>query len=242
MERDDGYSDDFGCYSSLASDRHTKRFYSSASLKYVEDEYAGYSFIAVLGLAQRLHVDFLPITRDEDLRPIGRGGQARINQVMVNIQTSFAFKSFDHQRPEDPFREIVQEITVLAHPSIRQHPYINRLEGICWDITENDEVWPVLVFQKTHLSDLYDFTTSERGIKLSAQDRLELCADIGVAIRDMHANSKNAIGIVVPNSLLNSRHYPWRHQAQQYSYISRKLRKIQSKSSRLWVVDLVSKG
>lgn len=226
MERDDGYSDDFGCYSSLASDRHTKRFYSSASLEYVKDEYAGYSFIAVLGLAQRLHVDFLPITWDEDLRPIGRGGQARINQVMMNIQTSFAFKSFDHQRLEDPFREIVQEITVLAHPSIRQHPYINRLEGICWDITENDEVWPVLVFQKTHLSDLYDFATSERGIKLSAQDRLELCADIGVAIRDMHANSKNAIGIVVPNSLFNSRHYPWRHQAQQYSYISGKLRKI----------------
>lgn len=77
-------------------------------------------------------------------------------------------------------------MAVLGHPAIREHKHIVRLEGICWDIPSDDEVRPILVFQKTHLGDLQRFVKLERFKNLSIKDRLNLCADIGIAIRDMH--------------------------------------------------------
>lgn len=181
----------FAAYSSLASDHNTKIFGLKPSAAHASRQYADYSFIAVLGLAQRLSIDFLPIRWQSAIGRIGRGGQARINQGLVNIQTSFAFKCFDHQ-PSDPFRETVQEMVVLGHPTIRKHDYIVSLEGMCWDIPNDNDVWPVLVFQKTHLGDLYSFSISKRFRSLSIKDRLNLCVDIGIAIRDMHG-----IGIII---------------------------------------------
>ena len=212
MDTDDRSSDSFGRCSSLASDPYTKHFHPSATLASPAVKYADYSFIAVLALAQRLRIDFLPITWQAPLGAVGRGGQARINQALINVQTSFAFKHFDSMQPRYPFKDILQEIVVLSHPSIRKHQYIVRLEGICWDFTEKDEVWPVLVFEKTHFGDLHDFARSERGRSLSIRDRLELCADIGIAIRDMHANSKDAYVNGMLYNLLGYRHYPRRPQ------------------------------
>ena len=73
---------------------------------------------------------------------------------------------------------------------VRQHKHIITLEGICWDIPEDNQVWPVLVFEKSHLGDLHCFARLERFKNLSIEDKLNLCADIGLAIRDMHRNSK----------------------------------------------------
>ena len=173
--------------SSLASDYNTKIFGSSATRVLASEQYADYGFIAFLGLAQRLHVRFLPITWQAALGRIGEGGQARINQVLANLQISFAFKLFKYQR-QYPLREIVQEMVVLSHPVVRKHEHIVRLEGICWDFSEEDHVCPVLVFQKSHLGDLHNFVKLERFKNLSMEDRVSLCVDIGIAIGDMHHN------------------------------------------------------
>ena len=180
----------FGEYDSLASDHNTKTLGPSATPACAAKQYADYGFIAILGLAQRLKIRFLTITWQAPLGRIGKGGQAGINQALVNVQTSFAFKRFDH-RPHDPFRETVQEMVVLSHPVIRKHEHIVRLKGICWDIPDDDHVWPVLVFQKTHLGDLHRFTRLERFKNLSIEDRLNLCVDIGIAISNMHHNGIN---------------------------------------------------
>ena len=172
---------------SLASDPNTKKFGSSARPVYASEQYADYSFIAMLGLAQRLHVRFLPITWQAALGHMGKGGQAVINEASVNVQISFAFKLFDRPQ-EHPFREIIQEMVVLSHPVVQKHDHIVTLEGICWDIPEDDQVWPVLVFEKSHLGDLHRFARLERFKDLSIEDKLNLCADIGLAIRDMHRN------------------------------------------------------
>lgn len=171
----------------MASDYNTKIFGSSATPVLASEQYADYGFVAVLGLAQRLHIRFLPITWQAALGRIGKGGQARINQVLANLQISFAFKLFNHQQ-QYPFREIVQEMVVLSHPVVRKHENIVRLEGICWDISEEDHVWPVLVFQKSHLGDLHNFVKLERFKSLSMEDKVSLCVDIGIAIGDMHHN------------------------------------------------------
>ena len=187
-----------GGFSSLASDFNTKILSSSARPVHASEQYADYDFIALLGLVQRLHIGFLPIIWQAPLGQTGRGGQAGINEALANIQKSFAFKLFS--RPQQyAFREVIQEIVALSHPVIRKHEYIVTLEGICWDIPKDDHVWPVLVFEKSHLGDLHSFAKRERFKNLSIEDKVNLCADIGIAIRDMHSN-----GIVFIESFDNS--------------------------------------
>lgn len=86
---------------------------------------SSYGLITVLRLAQRLKVDLLPITWQAHLGPLGRGGQGEINQALVNLQVSFAFKHFDHESCQtNPYRETVQEMAVLTHSMVREHPRI----------------------------------------------------------------------------------------------------------------------
>lgn len=177
----------FGDQSSLASNHNTKVLGPSAAPIRASERYGGYGFIAILGLAQRLNIPFLPITWQAPLGPIGKGGQAAINQALINIQISFAFKHFDYKL-QDPFREVAQEMVVLSHQVVREHKHIVRLEGICSDIKSSVQVRPVLVFQKTDLGDFHKFVMLEKFRSLSIEDKLSLCVDIGIAIRDMHRN------------------------------------------------------
>ena len=146
-------------------------------------------FIAFLAVAQRLQIPFLSITWQLALGLVGFGGTANINEALINLQTSLAFKRIDQEGNKDPsivFRVLINEITALGHPSIQKHPNIVDLQGICWDIPSDDEVWPVLVFEKSHLGDLDDFAMQD----LSINERLKLCVDIGTAIMDMHSNRR----------------------------------------------------
>ena len=177
----------FGGSGSSESDCNTTVFGLSARPAIASKQYVDYDFIAVLGLAQRLHIPFLPITWQAARGQIGMGGQAEINQSRVSPHVSFAFRLFNNQEQNNS-AEIAQEMAVLSHPVVREHENIARLEGICWDIPTDNQVWPVLVFQKSHLEDLHRFAKLERFQNLTIEDKLDLCADIGIAIRDMHHN------------------------------------------------------
>ena len=181
---DDG-SLTLGDYSSIAQDYDTKTFGQSARPAHPSNQYADYCFIAVLALAQRMQIRFFYMTWEVMRGRIGGGGQAGINETLVSLQISFAFKRFYHPH-QDPFKETVQEIAVLGHPAIRQHKHVVRLVGICWDIPAFNEVWPVLVFQKSHWGDLFKFSRKLRDMAI--EEKLSLCADVGTAIRDMHLN------------------------------------------------------
>ena len=76
---------------------------------------------------------------------------------------------------------------MLSHHLLREHPNIVELQGICWDVPADDEVWPVLVFEKTQFGDLYNFLRVPVGRDLSITERLKLCVDVGTAIIDMHS-------------------------------------------------------
>jgi hypothetical protein len=58
------------------------------------------------------------------------------------------------------------------------------------DIPSDEEVWPVLVFEKAQFGDLYSFATLPVGRDLCIAERLKLCVDVGTAIMDMHFNSR----------------------------------------------------
>lgn len=184
------------CSSSAATDPYIKRFSESARRVRPGEAYSDYGFIAVLALIQRLMIDLLPITWQAALGSLGRGGQGEINQALITIEMSFAFKRFESKGPDDPYREVVQEMVVLRHPAVRDHPHIVQLIGVCWDVPDSNHVWPVLVFEKTHLGDLDHFVGSGNGRSLRLEDKLKICVEIGIALRDMHQNSKATMRLV----------------------------------------------
>lgn len=113
-----------------------------------------------------------------------------ICEALINLQMSYAFKRYkpSEQDKAKIFQELISEISVLGHGSIRSHPNITRLEGIAWDIPRgSNKVWPVLVFEKTKCGDLEKFANSQAGKIMGFEDRLKLCVDVGTAVNDLHS-------------------------------------------------------
>jgi Protein tyrosine and serine/threonine kinase len=173
-----------------------RRFVSDSAIE-TEDAVNTHSrgdLISFLAAVQQVQVDILPITYQTARGPIGRGATSNINEASINLETSFAFKCVsDDQRQRTSeakiFQTLISEVTILGHPTLRQHPNILELQGVCLDPLSEDEVWPVLVFEKSQYGDLHNFLTLPIGRDLSLVDRLKLCVDIGIAISDMHVNS-----------------------------------------------------
>ena len=150
-------------------------------------------FLYLLAIAQDREMDFLPIKWQPGPDRIGAGGTAEIRQSLINLEMSFAFKrlkSFSKQSKGglNPLAPLISEISVLGHPKIRDHRNVARLEGICWDISEReDEVWPVLIFEKSQDGDAQRFLTSAEGRNLGMEQRLALCYHITTALSTMHS-------------------------------------------------------
>ena len=171
--------------------RSGETFQSASSISDQE-----YDLLDFLGVAQSLKIDFLPITWQPALDKLGEGGTAKIRQALVNLQTSFAFKHFKHPKSAEQefqtWRALIAEISVLGSPTIRYHPNVANIEGICWDVVSGEKkVWPVLVFEKTRYWDLSKFMASDRGKELDSKGRLDILFDIVLAVRDLHATGRS---------------------------------------------------
>ncbi|KAF6515568.1 hypothetical protein HZS61_004309 [Fusarium oxysporum f. sp. conglutinans] len=183
-----------------------------------------FNLLSFLATVQHLQIQFLPLAWDVGRGLVGIGGTSRIHQALMDINTSFAFKTF-HKRhiPEERvFRSLTTEITVLSQPFVREHPNISQLQGISWDISpDDDKPWPVLVFEKSHLGDLYHFV-QHSGKNMSLEERLGLCSDIGNAIMDMHANYI-VHGDIKPENVLVFRDKSGKYRARliDFGYSSR---------------------
>ncbi|KAI1128864.1 hypothetical protein F5Y10DRAFT_239748 [Nemania abortiva] len=189
-----------------------------------------FNFLSFLATAQALRIEFLPLVWDSARGIIGTGGTSRIHQALVNLDTSFAFKAYHtrNQTEEQVFRTLITEITVLSQPFVREHPNISQLQGICWDISpQDDKPWPVLVFEKSHLGDLYHFV-SHGGRDMTFHERLKLCVDVGRAIVDMHSNCI-VHGDIKPENVLVFREKSGEYRARvtDFGYSTRYLRNNQ---------------
>ncbi|KAF2852781.1 kinase-like protein [Plenodomus tracheiphilus IPT5] len=143
--------------------------------------------ISYLTVASAWHVDIIPYTWLPSLGDIGQGQSGTIQQSIANLQTSFAFKTFDDLGVREAFNEATSEIQVLGNPSIREHPNIIELEGICWNILPGGEVRPVLVFEKTDLGSLFTFMETKRSDPVSIKTRLQLSTEIIQAVSKLHS-------------------------------------------------------
>jgi hypothetical protein len=166
---------------------------SSKHGKYGQD--LGMDLITFLATAQAMGIGILPITWQVERDLLGEGGTSKVTQALVNLQTSFAFKCLSDKQKQEVaeatiFQTLINEVLVLGHPKLQKHPNIVELQGICWDVVSEDEIWPVFVFEKSQFDDLYKFLCLPVGRGLSIVDRLKLCVDIGTAIIDIHSAGK----------------------------------------------------
>lgn len=153
--------------------------------------------ITVLAASQRNHVDFVPIIWQEALGSLGKGGTANVSQALLNLQTSFAFKRTSEyravqfgDRQKGPAEILALEISILKHPPIQKHPNVVDLEGVCWEITDKNDVYPVLLFEKAEQGDLLSFVPSLYGESVSFGVKLGLCIDIVHGVQALHNASK----------------------------------------------------
>ncbi|KAL8995135.1 MAG: hypothetical protein Q9169_005078 [Polycauliona sp. 2 TL-2023] len=169
------------------------------------------NFITFLGITQNLSIDFLPITWQQALGNIGKGGTAEISEALLDVNTSFAFKRRlfkescnSEELTSEILPSVVSEISILLTPWVRHCPHIMDIVGICWDIYGGDDdafsrekpldfssaaIVPVLVFEKSKYGDLHSFMTAGVGKGLGYVERLEFCLEIAKAISVMHSTS-----------------------------------------------------
>jgi hypothetical protein len=163
----------FTCYS--ASTTHTNGYLQS-------------DLIAFLSIVQKCKVDYLPISWQSALDNLGEGGSSTVSQSTFTTDIPLAFKRFHDSGDTDmDLLPLMSEVLILSQPTIQNHPNIVNLEGICWEIKPiTEKAVPVLVFEKAAW-DLQQFLTASEGMKMSTDDRLQICADIGSAIMTLHA-------------------------------------------------------
>lgn len=165
----------------------------NAALAEVQGADVPYNLITFLSAAQWRGVDILPISWHPALDTAGRGFTANIQQSVLNLALTLVFKRYiPPEREADAFviyRALTCEICILGHPAIREHPNIIRLEGICWDVSSNDKVWPVLVFERTNHGNLATFLLSDVGKSAGIHSRMKICADVTRALAVMHSYS-----------------------------------------------------
>lgn len=166
------------------------------------------NLITFLAAVQKLHIPFLPVTWQTKEAIVGVGGTSRINQALFDRTRSMVFKHVaERDKLDEPveaiYRRLINEVMVLYHPAIRDHSNILGPLGICWGISPRKkqntsrpvpdavnkyEIWPVLVFEKSSLGDLYQFSSSQDARDMDIIDRLKICLDIGAAISHMQSN------------------------------------------------------
>jgi hypothetical protein len=188
----------------LDSDTFTEDRRSGSSNATQGEEDMLIDMITFVAMAQHLQVDLLSLVWQTARGPIGWGGTSEVQEALVDVHTSFAFKRVSEERKSskkksDILKDLIREVSVLSDPSIRQHPKILEIQGVCWDVsstlhtpgTPNPSqvgIWPVLVFEKSQYGDLKHFIALPVGRELSIDQRLSICLDIGIAIARMHQN------------------------------------------------------
>jgi hypothetical protein len=165
------------------------------------------NLLRLLQVAQVLRVPLLPLTWDPALEPIGRDGSTgSISQSPLNASLSFAYKRFNptvtrNDMSTPAFRKMqygamIDEMTIFSHRGIRRHPNVVNFVGLCFEIhktdgVDGDEVWPVLVFTKADLGDLYTFLTGNGPFAL--ETLVEICRDVARGIEVMHRHGTAAL-------------------------------------------------
>jgi hypothetical protein len=204
---EDVASDDFSMTDAIPSDKltghgdsypitncYTKdgaEYDSARPVHYLDNDYHIDSIDSFLGIVQLHDIDLVPATWQPAPKPIGSGRTGDIRESLANLQLTFAFKRIrrDLVDEKEAYSLLTAEILVLGHPSIRSHPNVLHLQGVCWDVSADSTALPVLLFEKAKHGDLDKFACSGLGKAVSTENRLKLCAEVAYAIDTLHTCS-----------------------------------------------------
>jgi hypothetical protein len=202
---------------------HTSEYSQSEATGVAHSTHA--DIVSFLAVASACAIDIIPYTWLPHLESIGEGYSSSIRQSIANLTTSFAFKPFRRDPlslspVQKAFEEATAEIQVLGLPRIRRHPNITRLEGVCWSVSGEGDVLPVIVFEKAGLSSLSNFMQQgQTDVDVDVTHiRLSLAADIVSGLSELHSCRKS---VTHPHlsPLSKSRDYTWRSETRQHSCV-----------------------
>ena len=170
--------------------------------KQITDEHPCPPLIKLLAMATALGVDFLPLTWRPALEILGEGLTGNVSQSPLDAQITFAFKRFNPSSANVPgcsdaawlssgYDALFSEIIVLQFPTIRNHPNVAGLEGLCWEIRkDSEEVWPVMIFRKADLGSLDKFISLPVVDVLGVEHRMRIGGEIAKGLLALHDCSK----------------------------------------------------
>ena len=166
-------------------------FRSACSITYSRSSDLGHdkSLIYFLATLQQFGVDILPITWQPALDELGFGASAHVNQSIINVQSSLAFKRI---ASNTSYKALLLEVIISSTPKVRGHPNVNALEGVCWEVRAQSlgklfDAVPVLVYQKASFGNLRDLMRNKIGQRLSFALKLQICLDIAMALETLHS-------------------------------------------------------
>ena len=159
--------------------------------------------ITFMSVVQWSHADILTMTWHPELESLGEGDSGEIRQAVIDLQTNFAFKRLKRRNDlASSYRAVMSEILVLQSPSIRSHPNVAKLIGVCWETDAGSgDIWPVLISEKADCGDLREFMGTESGRMMSIQARVQLCIDVARGILELHDASRptQVLAIIIPS-------------------------------------------
>jgi hypothetical protein len=151
-----------------------------------------HDFVSFISVAQQLGIDFMSINWQPALSGLGVGGSSDIMQSnMITKDLAFAFKRTKPRMADKKrFRALLCEILALKASAVQDHPNINQIEGIAWDIRQ-DVVWPVLVFPKANFGSLRQFASGDAWGQITFEAELRLCIDVALGLHVLHISSSS---------------------------------------------------
>lgn len=163
-----------------------------------------YDLIAFLATCQKLRVDFVPLRWLVALGTIGTGGEARVNQSLMNRSTDLAFRRVKldaHSREEQihMYRSLIFQLDILCGVGTKVHPNIIDMIAVSWEISPgipaqcqgsstpgDSQILPVLIFERARHGNLYRFMTEGAGKSFGSVAKIKLCLDIISGIENLH--------------------------------------------------------
>jgi serine/threonine protein kinase len=166
-----------------------------------------FDLLSFISIAEKLDVDFVQTTWQPALEMLGKGATSMVQQAQMDAKFGLAFKRSMAWSEEDfadtkqqevaRYKALIYELIALA--VLSKHPNVIDLLGITWEIdAETEQVWPVLLTERSIYGTMADFLPSEIGTNLDCRGKLKLCADIARACQTLHK-----LGELSFNSLLN---------------------------------------
>jgi hypothetical protein len=175
------YRDGYSVESSSCTESNNKDFH--------------FDFLSFISIAVKLGVDLVAITWQPGLAVLGAGATSTVQQAQVDAKLNLAFKrSFEWSADETfnsqkqgtaRFKALIFELIALE--LLRSHPNVINLVGVTWEVdAQTENVWPVLLSERSTLGSLASYLDSAGGKEPPFETRLKLCGDIASACIAMH--------------------------------------------------------